>query len=137
MIQIAELINHFVNGIVNMAKIKKVNSRPKPVTKIKKAQTGTDTTKARKVITEKEVLNEWRPTNVERMRGGAYRPQASDSLINQRIKEGVIRRDPKSGDIFPTEKYYKPGRKLSGELKKGGKVVKKAVKLIKKSIKKK
>lgn len=124
-----------------MATIKKAKSGIKS---IKKAQNG-DSTKARKVVTEKDLYEKFIPSNRQMMTGvgpskTAIKTNKSDSILKQRIKEGLFKQDPKSGDIFPTEKYYKPGRKISGELKKGGKIAaKKAVvkKSIKKSVKKK
>jgi len=119
-----------------MATIKKTKG-------IKKAQAG-DTTKPKRVVTEKDLYEKFIPSNRQMMTGvgpskTAIRTNKSDSILKQRIKEGLFTQDPKSGDIFPTEKYYKPGRKVSGELKKGGKVAaKKAVvkKVVKKAIKK-
>lgn len=125
-----------------MATIKKSKAAMKGV---KKAQNG-DSTKPRKVITEKNLYEKFIPSYREMMTGVGNRKQAPDSTIEKYIKKGYFRRDPQSLDLFPTEKYRKAGNKIPKEdLKKGGKVVakksviKKAVvkKSVKKSVKKK
>lgn len=91
--------------------------------KIKKAQTGNNLGK-RKPVTERDLYKEYIPQNVERMRNVRPIP-ASDSVLNRRIKEGVVRKDERSGDVFPTKKYFEPGRST---YKKGGVVKKKTAK---------
>lgn len=105
--------------------------------KIKKAQTGTDTSKlvTRKPITEKDLYDKLIPSERERLTTGPQRAQAADSTINRLIREGKLRRNA-DGDIFPTDKLNPPRRKVAGELKRGGKVMKKAVKVVKKAVKK-
>lgn len=92
--------------------------------KIKKAQTGSKETPKRKPITEKDMVEKFIPEFHSFMKN--TRPTApSDSVLNRRIKEGIVKRDERSGDVFPTKKFYTPGRSL---YKKGGVVKKKATK---------
>lgn len=86
----------------------------------------------RKVITEKEVYDEFRPSLRTYMTQSDRKP-ASDSLIKKRTEEGYMKIDPKSGDFIPGPNYNKP-RRISAQ-KSGGKT--KAMAKYGKSIKKK
>lgn len=114
--------------------------------KIKKAQFGNKAGYKRSPVsstTQESALNEWRPDYRSMVMG----PKSGvDSLARKKaIAAGLFKEDKKSGDIYPTAKYYKPGRITPGEQqdiakqKKGGKTVakKKAVKKAVKPIKKK
>lgn len=112
--------------------------------KIKKAQGGKTVSRVsrvdpkvfdRKSVTESDLYDKFRPSERERLTTGPQRAQAADSTINRLIKEGKLRRNA-DGDIFPTDKLNPPRRKVAGELKRGGKVAKKATKMVKKSVKK-
>lgn len=94
------------------------------VNKIKKAQTGSKETPKRKPVTEKDVIEKFIPEFHSFMKNTRPTP-SPDSVLKRRIKEGVVKKDEKSGDVFPTKKFYTPGRSL---YKKGGAVKKKATK---------
>jgi len=102
------------------------------VKKIKKAQNGSDSTKAKlpsSRVAMKTVDNKFVDLERERMKG--------PGLIDTAARKAAIKRkefyeDPKSGDLFPVKKKAKFGAKM---VKKA--IVKKVVKSIKKSAKKK
>lgn len=110
-----------------MAKIKKMQPGGKASMTLRTMKSANTMAKSpvpvkKKVYSMDDAYNEYRP-HLREMVGKGYKGgQASDSLINRRIKEGMITRDPKSGDIFPTKKFKQPGRVASQ--KNGGKVKK-------------
>lgn len=84
-----------------MSKIKKAQRGVSAVSKVKPSE--------RKVITEKEVYDEFRPSLRTYMTQSDRKP-ASDSLIKKRTEEGYMKIDPKSGDFIPGPNYNKPRR---------------------------
>lgn len=133
-------------GVTRADIIVAAKKKAKSGTKVKKAKNGSKIDPPskrgvanmkpvdRKVITEKEVYDEFRPSLRTYMTQSDLTP-ASDSLINARIKEGYIRKDPKTGDVFPGPNYNKP-RRISAQ-KSGGKTKAKSMAKYGKSIKKK
>jgi hypothetical protein len=90
----------------------------------------------RKVITEKEVYDEFRPSLRTFMTQSDRKP-ASDSIIATRMKEGYMNKyDPKTGDFVPGPNYNKPRRVPAQPqrtpLKNGGKTKAKYGKSVKK-----
>lgn len=133
-------------GVTRADIIVAAKKKAKSGTKLKKAQPGdavskmrnmknSDSTGTRKVITEKEVYDEFRPS-LRTFMTQSDRKQAPDSVVNDFIKRGIYRKDPKSGDLFPGPNYNKPQRVPAQPqrtpLKNGGKAKAKYGKSVKK-----
>ena len=101
---------------------------------VKKAQSGSDSTKAKlpsSKVAMKTVDDRFVDSEVIRRRGPS--DKIDTAARKKAIKEGKFYEDPKSGDLFPVKKKAKGGAKVAKKAKFGAKMMKS----IKKSIKKK